>query len=84
MVVHKEIIHLLQGASGGVMVNKLGEPTFTRELKSNWVPHLYCLVPQKLSELQKIHLLLEFLRQLKAGERPLSASSFTTEYPIFF
>ena len=46
------------GTLGGVMVSKLDLQTYTSELESHWVPHLYGLVPhlsKKLSKLLFVH-----------------------------
>ena len=47
----------VEGASGGVMINKLDLQTYTSEFKSHWVPHSYGLVPYLSKNLSKLLLL---------------------------
>ena len=44
------------GASGGVMVSKLDEQTYTSEFESHWVPLSYGLVPHLSKMLSKLTL----------------------------
>ncbi len=53
---------LVLGASGGVMVSKIGLQTYMSEFESHWVPLSYGLVPhlsKKLSKFPRVLVLCE-------------------------
>ena len=50
----KEYVTNAMGTSGGVIVSKLEEQTYTSEFKFNSVPHSFDLVPNRSKELRKL------------------------------
>ena len=68
------------GASGGVMVSKLGYQTYTSEFESHWVPLSYGLVPHLSTKLSKFPLDGVSI-QTKAK---VTNSEYVTIEPFFF
>ena len=67
-----------QGTSGGVMVSKLDQQTYTSEFESHWVPHSFGLVLNRSKELRKLlHLGVVAIEKGAFGSPSTMVANFT-------
>ena len=78
------ISYLPPGASGGVMVSKLDEHSFTGEFESHWVSHSYGLVPYLSTKLIKLlQVIYHLFLSLTQGRSYEASSENRTHFSTF-